>query len=57
MISERLAGKTDASRVDRGGVAAGGRDRYFEQAHFTKRPHELAARRIDILMVNPAKRA
>ena len=57
VVSERLARKTDASRVDCGGVAVERRDRCVEQARFAKRPHQIAARCVDVLMIDRGERA
>ena len=57
MVSERLARETDAARVDCGGVAVRRRDRRVEQTRFAERPHELAARCVDVAMIDRGNRA
>ena len=57
VISERLAGEADASRVDCGGVAIRRRDRRVEKARFAKRAREITARFVDVLMIDRRSRA
>jgi hypothetical protein len=57
VVSKRLASETDASRVDCGRIAVERRDRHIEQARFAKRAHKIAARFVDVLMIDRRDRA